>query len=228
MECATSADELRVQTKKFAKEMGFEHFAYLLTINAPSLKTQHYVISGYPAGWVERYMSRNYFRVDPVVQHARETMLPAIWGDQLFCDGKSTEFWEEARVFGLQAGLSISVHEQPGVTGVFSLARDKVLEVRGQDLAALMGRAQLFAVLLHHAVSRIELPKLLPEQQGALTVRERECLKWTADGKTAWEIGRILGITERTVVFHLNNVIRKLGATNKTQAIVRAVTLRLV
>ncbi len=35
------------------------------------------------------------------------------------------------------------------------------------------------------------------------------------------EIGQILSITERTVVFHMNNVIQKLGASNKIQAIVR-------
>jgi DNA-binding CsgD family transcriptional regulator len=86
----------------------------------------------------------------------------------------------------------------------------------------------MFASLLHHAVCRIDLPKLLPEMIASLTPRESECLKWAADGKTAWEIGRILGVAERTAVFHLNNVIQKLGASNKSQAIVRAVALRLV
>jgi len=89
-------------------------------------------------------------------------------------------------------------------------------------------RAQMFASMLHHAVSRIDLPKLLPAQNVILTPRERECLRWSADGKTAWEIGQILSIAERTVVFHVNNVIQKLSASNKTQAIVRAITLNLL
>ena len=146
----------------------------------------------------------------------------------MFHHGRSAEFWEEAQAFGLQAGLSFAVHEQPGVTGIFSLARDKVLDLQGQDLAALIGRAQMFASLLHHAVARIDLPKLLPQQNATLTAREQECLKWAADGKTAWEIGQILSIAERTAVFHVNNVIQKMGAANKTQAIVRAVALKLV
>jgi LuxR family transcriptional regulator, quorum-sensing system regulator SolR len=227
LECATTADQLRLATKKFARDMGFEHFAYVLTVDAPSLKTQQYILSGYPVDWVERYMSRDYFKVDPVIKHSQESTLPLIWGDQHFWQGKSEEFWDEARAFGLQAGLSISVRELPAVTGVFSLARDKMLEVHGQDLAALIGRSHMFATLLNHAVARIELPKLLPAQ-GKLTARELECLRWTAEGKTAWEIGQILGITERTAVFHLNNVIRKLAVTNKIQAVVRAVALRLV
>ena len=228
MERARNSDELRVEMAKFARDMGFEHFAYALTVKVPSVKVQQYFINGFPEPWLDRYLKAGYFKVDPIVRHAETSSLPAIWTDEIFHDGKSAEFWDEAQSFGLAAGLSFAVHEQPGVTGIFSLARDKALDLQGQDLAALVGRAQMFASLLHHAVARIDLPKLLPEQTSPLTARERECLQWTADGKTAWEIGRILSIAERTVVFHINNVVQKLGASNKMQAIVRAVALKLV
>jgi LuxR family quorum-sensing system transcriptional regulator SolR len=225
---AQTCDELRAQMEKFAQQMGFEHFVYALTINAPSLKPQHYLLNGFPQGWYERYISRGYFKVDPIIRHAQTTTLPAIWTEDRFHDSNSEEFWEEARSFGLSCGLSFAVHEQPGVTGVFSLARDKQLDLQALDMAALIGRAQMFASMLHHAVARIDLPKLLPAQNVTLTPRERECLRWSADGKTAWEIGRILNIAERTVVFHVNNVVQKLSAANKTQAIVRAVALNLL
>lgn len=228
LERAKTAEELRVQMARFARDMGFEHFTYALTVKIPSIKQQQYFINGFPQPWLERYLAAGYFKVDPIVRHAETSSMPAIWTDDAFHDGKSAEFWEEAKAFGLSDGLSFAVHEQPGVTGIFSLARDKVLDLQGQDLAALVGRAQMFASLLHHAVARIDLPKLLPENTAPLTQRERECLVWTADGKTAWEIGRILSIAERTVVFHINNVVQKLGAANKTQAIVRAVALKLV
>jgi LuxR family transcriptional regulator, quorum-sensing system regulator SolR len=228
MEKAQSSDELRVQMARFARDLGFEHFAYALTVKVPSLKTQQYYINGFPPGWAERYLAQGYFALDPIVRHAERSAMPAVWTDESFHGRESGDFWEDAKGFGLAEGLSFAVHEQPGVTGIFSLARDQVLDHQGQDLAALVGRAQMFASLLHHAVARIDLPKLLPEQATALTERERECLRWTADGKTAWEIGKILSIAERTVVFHINNVVQKLGAANKTQAIVRAVALRLV
>jgi DNA-binding CsgD family transcriptional regulator len=228
MERARNSDELRKEMERFAREMGFEHFAYALTVNAPSLKPQQYFINGFPTAWLERYLSQDYFKVDPIVKHAQHSAMPAIWTDEMFHDGKSAQFWDEAQAYGLQAGLSFAVREQPGVTGIFSLARDRVLEMQGQDLAALVGRAQMFASLLHHAVARIDLPKLLPSPDATLTSRERECIQWAADGKTAWEIGQILSIAERTVVFHINNVIQKLGASNKTQAIVRAVALKLL
>lgn len=225
---ATTVDQLRVEMHRFARAMGFEHFVYGLQISGPSLKPQQYILNGYPPKWMERYMHHGYFKKDPVVQHAQRSTLPAIWTDETFHDGKSATFWEEAWSFGLKAGLSFAVHEQPAVTGIFSLARDKALDLPPGELAALVGRAQVFASLLHHAVSRIDLPQLLPEHAFTLTAREKECLKWAAEGKTAWEIGQILHISERTAVFHLNNMVRKLGASNRTQSIVRAVALKLL
>jgi DNA-binding CsgD family transcriptional regulator len=61
-----------------------------------------------------------------------------------------------------------------------------------------------------------------------LSARELDCLQWTAAGKTAWEASVILGITERTVRFHLNAAREKLGCANTTQAVAKAVVGRLI
>lgn len=55
-----------------------------------------------------------------------------------------------------------------------------------------------------------------------LTARERECLLWAAQGKTSWEIGRILGIAERTVNFHISNTCTKLAVRTRQAAITTA------
>jgi DNA-binding CsgD family transcriptional regulator len=55
----------------------------------------------------------------------------------------------------------------------------------------------------------------------ALTPRERDALGFVADGKTDWEISVILGVSEATVRFHVDNARRKLGATNRAHAIAR-------
>lgn len=54
-----------------------------------------------------------------------------------------------------------------------------------------------------------------------LSPREMECLEWYSRGKSAWEIGNILGIAPRTVAFHRDNVRAKLGVRTVHQAIVR-------
>ncbi|MBO4228479.1 helix-turn-helix transcriptional regulator [Bradyrhizobium neotropicale] len=55
-----------------------------------------------------------------------------------------------------------------------------------------------------------------------LSEREKDCLRWVAEGKSSWEIGKILQISDNTVNFHLKNAMRKLDATSRTQAIVKA------
>ncbi len=56
-----------------------------------------------------------------------------------------------------------------------------------------------------------------------LSPRERECLRWITLGKTAAETGIILNLSKRTVEFHINNAIRKLGAANKIHATMMAI-----
>jgi DNA-binding NarL/FixJ family response regulator len=73
-------------------------------------------------------------------------------------------------------------------------------------------------------VARSEIwPKLVK-----LNDREIETLTWVARGKTSAEIAQILGLTKRTVDFHLDNARTKLGATTRTQAVVKAASGRLI
>ena len=61
-----------------------------------------------------------------------------------------------------------------------------------------------------------------------LTAREQECLQWAAQGKTSWEIGRILNITERTVNFHIANSCEKLQVRTRQAAITMALQGNLI
>lgn len=61
-----------------------------------------------------------------------------------------------------------------------------------------------------------------------MSARELDCLKWTAAGKTAWEASKILGISERTVIFHLNAARKKLNCATTTQAVAKAVATQLI
>lgn len=52
-----------------------------------------------------------------------------------------------------------------------------------------------------------------------LSPREREVLMWLRCGKTSWAISLILRISERTVNYHVNNIMRKLDVSNRMQAV---------
>jgi DNA-binding CsgD family transcriptional regulator len=66
------------------------------------------------------------------------------------------------------------------------------------------------------------------EQEILVSARELDCLKWTAAGKTALEASIILGISERTVRFHLNAAREKLGCVTTTQAVAKAIANQLI
>jgi len=56
----------------------------------------------------------------------------------------------------------------------------------------------------------------------ALNDREVETLTWVARGKTSAEIAHILGLSKRTVDFHIDNARGKLGAATRTEAVIKA------
>ncbi len=72
--------------------------------------------------------------------------------------------------------------------------------------------------------SRFMLQSISPEVQShllgvSLTAKERDVVRWVIEGKTSWEIGKILATSERTVKFHLKNVYAKLNVSNRAQAV---------
>ncbi|WP_293450978.1 LuxR family transcriptional regulator [Phenylobacterium sp.] len=66
------------------------------------------------------------------------------------------------------------------------------------------------------------------EHEVRLTARERDVAAWVAEGKSDWEISVILGVSESTVRFHMDNARRKLGAVNRVQAVARLAAARLL
>jgi DNA-binding CsgD family transcriptional regulator len=61
-----------------------------------------------------------------------------------------------------------------------------------------------------------------------LSNREKECLLWTALGLSAKEIAQRLGITYRTVEFHLQGAKQKLSANNRVHTVAKAISLGLI
>jgi DNA-binding CsgD family transcriptional regulator len=80
------------------------------------------------------------------------------------------------------------------------------------------GLEVLSVALMHYLIVRI-MPAQLNASLPKISRREMSCLSWAARGYTASDIALKLEISEPTVVFHMNNLIRKLGVKNRTQAI---------
>lgn len=57
------------------------------------------------------------------------------------------------------------------------------------------------------------------ERMVKMTERQREIFRWVQEGKTNWEIARIIGCSEENVKYHMKNILRIMGSYNRTQAV---------
>ncbi len=111
---------------------------------------------------------------------------------------------------------------------MFGVDRELPLPNDCEELTRIVANVQLFAVYAQDAAQRIFVPPPVHPGAPSLTPRELEVLHWTMEGKTAWEVGTVLSITERTAVLHVQNAMRKLECVNKHQAVLKALRLGLI
>ena len=125
---------------------------------------------------------------------------------------------------GRHAGLAIPVQDHaagPGLVALIGQDLDLARQLAREEAADLA----LAAADLHRDVLASTRPAATAS---ALTAREIECLRLAAVGRTVADTSMALGITSRTVEFHLKNVAEKLDATNKVHAVAIAVSQGLV
>lgn len=84
---------------------------------------------------------------------------------------------------------------------------------------------QIVGTYVYDTYRRLSGDSITNEVQ--LTQREIECVQWAAQGKTSWEISRILSVSERTVNFHLSNSMQKTGSVNRQQLVYNCMNLEL-
>ncbi|RNF84373.1 helix-turn-helix transcriptional regulator [Montanilutibacter psychrotolerans] len=227
-----SADELTVAVDRLTKSIGVSHWFYAINLPLIDDRHAHFSLGGYPPGWLERYLEMQYLQIDPLVSHCHDHATPLSWAEAVgdnraIADPrlqKVRRMFGEAGEFGLGAGVSVPLHG-PGVCwGLMSFACDAR---NGEELSRRMPELHLLAHFVHEAgrhFARARTQQTFP----ALTKRERECLFWAAQGKTSWEIGQLLVISERTVIFHLQNAAQKLGVCGRQAAIARAISMGLI
>ncbi len=123
---------------------------------------------------------------------------------------------------GITARIGGPLGEHAMIVGIYDRSHDEMMRALPYLSSALM----VIGPYAAHAYRESALDGSLDDI--SLTQREVECLEWSARGKTAWETACILSRSERTVIFHLQNAMRKLDVRSKQQAAVKAVKLGLI
>ncbi len=226
-----SLDDLRSDFAAFLGNLGFSVFAYAGLRFPSRIVEKRPVLSNYPGTWVSRYETAHYEGIDPVLPSAARSLVPILWDDLLKrndIDKLQREIFEEAKAVGLYHGITIPVHGQMGDFALVSVASDLNDAEFKKVVSAHLHEIHIASLYYHDAVRSNFTQPAHQDDNIRLTNRERECLLWTARGKTAWETSEILAISENTVNFYIKNAMKKLGVFNKNHAVVRAIMLYLI
>lgn len=217
-------------------QLGFTKFSFVARgRHCDGLAFEH-ISTNYVPEWRARVRSQNYLDIDPTVRRARRSSLPFTWSelrDSRALLPAQRQLFDEASAVGLRHGFTVPIHMSGGGEGLVALASDT--SAREFNAAVAHHRHDLHLLALHfhslHAAAcraeRVSSEKAI-QPDAEVTGREAECLLWTARGKSAWETAMVLGISERTVNFHVENARRKLNALTKTQAVVQAIMQNLI
>lgn len=222
LESAHRPEEVVGLFERAIAECGFHaHVIGGLTISTDRLKEVLFA-NGWPAEWSAIYMRDNLAAYDPVPRHGFRSVEPFEWSEAPFdpeAEPMSKAVMDRALDFRLAKGLFVPIHYGDSFSGAVSIGGER------PDLGPGVKPAlHLMSLYAHNRLRTLFQPAQATGP--VLTAREREVLRWTAVGKSSWEIGMILAISERTVNAHVTSAMKKLHAVNRTAAVVNALRKR--
>ncbi|RWA75251.1 MAG: LuxR family transcriptional regulator [Mesorhizobium sp.] len=203
------------------RQFGFSHFI-VTGLPGQGQRFENLVLERFwPEDWMSHYVSRDYIRRDPVAIASLVHRAPFTWKEASKrasdLGSAGDRIMREAADAGLKDGVCVPVPVRNALAGCISLAGEAPITLK-DALASVNVLSLTFA-------SRLQLLADHSRPKGlTLSDREREVLTWVAEGKTAWEISQILGISDSTVNKHIAGAMRKTGSVTRTQAVAKALT----
>ena len=218
----------RLQTA--AQGLGFDKVLFAVIPQPKVSVADIYLRSNYPDQWREHYDRNNLRAADPTVEYCFKSSSPFVWMPQSFKTPEQQNLYEEAASFGLKVGVTLPIRGVGGEIGMLTCVRDEnpgpaFLKDLGQNLGGLSLLRDVAFDSLHQYVHASATPA---EEAPVLTAREFDCLRWMCAGKTAWEIGRILSISEAGVNFHITNLRTKFGVSRRNDVVIKALRMGLI
>ena len=206
-----------------ASDLGFSFFAIAEHANLARPPPDLLLLHNYPPGWADAFMLGGW-RHDPA-WHAAGGRLAGFQWSELPALMRLTDMERAhlaaARRAGLGTGYTVPLHAPGGRAASCSFAVGPRHCIAPRALLA----ADFIAQRAFLAASTILAP---PSHRPQLSPRERECVVLMAQGKTDWEIARILGLSEETVTRYLKTARQRFGVTRRTQLALAAMNAGLI
>lgn len=206
-----------------ARSLGFEHCAIGMRLAAPVSQPKTLMVSSQPPAWQERYVAAGYLQQDPTVRKGAMSEEPQIWSDALFRDAPA--LWHEAQAAGLRHGWAQSSLDAVGLGSMLTVSRSAE-PITAAEIQNKRVRIQQLGHMAHLAIQQRLAGRL--DHVVELTDREKDVLRWAADGATSARTAQALRVKTDTVNFHVKNATAKLGTSGKTATVARALLLHLL
>lgn len=214
-------------------KIGDYSYAYVIVKkNNPSLFS---AISNYPDSWIDIYQKNAYQFTDPVVLYALNRFVPFLWNEDILIklNMRLKKVFYIARKYNIVNGYTVVLHDHDNNLVMLSILIDNINEDRIEyEIKNNQDKLQMLLLYTHDKLlslyENMNKKNNLNYKRELLTNRENEILYWSSMGKTYPEISAILGITIRTVKFHIGNTVKKLGVYNVKQAIRIGIELNII
>ncbi|HEX8109124.1 MAG TPA: LuxR C-terminal-related transcriptional regulator [Kofleriaceae bacterium] len=230
-EAADSLEQLQAAMNRAISALEIPAYVF---VHRNEQSREHVILAGVGGQAVDPQSSTSAW-FDVVVARAADENLPFFWvtADLPCASDKNLDRVLHDPLHGRDVDLEVSygwtvpVHDAAGRTAVMSFIGSRDLD--RFKLTIELHRATLHAMTIYFQVYVCRMTRLQASVPAfELTPRERQCLEWAARGKSRSDIGQIMGLSPRTVKFHLENAQRKLNVARTTQAVLRAVSLGLI
>ncbi len=189
------------------------------------IKFHELINISYPDEWIDLYIRRKYHQVDPIFKEGLTCFRLQDLADVYKINSPPKEFLSITEDFGLKGGYISGFGNHRMTEGSLISISGESVEHHSRTKIIL----ELVVPHLHQAITRIlDQHNNNNKQTAILSPREKEVLNWLKKGKSSWDISVILGISERTVNFHINNIMQKLDAMNRTHSVAVAIEQGLI
>ncbi|ASI92172.1 LuxR family transcriptional regulator [Vibrio mediterranei] len=216
-------DVFKSRLTKVTNALKFDHYLFAVSVPISLMRAENLVFHNQPMQWRHFYDDNKLFGIDQVVGHCRESMAPLIWSEYIeekLPDHKNTI--KLASDHGVPEGVTIPLRANFGCLGLISFSNAPNKPKVTQEQVILANYAGSYLSSYINDLRNMVTQQQIGQENTPLTNRERVCLGWVAEGKSSWEIAQILGCSERTVNFHIQNASEKLNAFSRTQAVSKA------
>lgn len=202
-------------------ELGYDYFSLVQHVDLRGSLENVVALSTYPSDWINRFVSRGYYRFDPVLAASHRYGAPFNWNlipSVIPVTKRQHRIFREARRFGIVDGLTVPLH-MPGerlAACTFASGKRKIAPI--EQLAM----AHVIATFAYQAARHLIQGSPQKPPSPPLTDRQLDCVALSAAGKTEWEAGQILSLAPATVHYHLTQAMRRYGVFNRQQLLFHA------